>query len=57
MVFPVTFCSRYNDRRHASLRKMEEIAWILRTDPHRNQVGFIRSSRLTDEERFVLDED
>jgi hypothetical protein len=36
---------------------MEDLAWILRSDPHRNQVGFVRSSRLTDEERYVLDED
>ena len=55
--FPVVSCSRYCDRRQASLREMEETAWILRSDAHRGQVGFIRSSRLTDEERYVLDED
>jgi hypothetical protein len=36
---------------------MEEIAWVLRSDPLRNQVGFVRSNRLTDEERYVLDEE
>jgi len=36
---------------------MEQTAWVLRSDPHRNQMGFVRSSRLTDEERYVLDED
>jgi hypothetical protein len=36
---------------------MEEIAWVLRSDPHRNQVGFVRSNRLSDAERYVLDED
>ena len=55
--FPVTTCSRYSDRRQASLREMEEIAWVLRSDPRRNQVGFVHSSRLADDERFVLDED
>ena len=55
--FPVTSCSRYGDRNQTNLREMEEIAWILRSDPHRHQVGFIRSSRLSDEQRFVLDED
>ena len=54
--FPVMSCSRYSDRQRASVREMEEIAWILRTDPH-HQVGFVRSSRLTDDERYVLEED
>jgi len=45
------------DRTHPALREMEEIAWILRSDPHRNQIGFVRSCRLPDEERFVLRED
>ena len=55
--FAVSSCSGYSDRRRASLREMEEIAWILRSDPHRNQVGLVRSSRLKDEERYVLEED
>ena len=55
--FPVTSCSRYGNRNQASLREMEEIAWILRSDAHRNQVGFIRSNRLADEDRYVLEED
>jgi hypothetical protein len=55
--FPVVSCSRYANRNQASLREMEEIAWILRSDPLRNQVGFVRSSKLTDEERFVLEQD
>jgi hypothetical protein len=55
--FPVMFCSHYGNRNQPRLRDMEEIAWILRSDPHRNQVGFVRSSRLTDDERYVLDED
>jgi hypothetical protein len=55
--FAVTSCSDYADRRQPSLADMQEIAWILRTDVLRNQVGFVRSSRLTDEERYVLEED
>ena len=55
--FPVTSCSSYGDRSRPSLREMEEIAWILRSDPLRNQVGFIRSSRLSDEERYVLEDE
>ena len=49
--FPVVSCSGYGDRNRANLKEMEEIAWILRSDPARNHVGFIRSSRLTDKER------
>lgn len=49
-------CSAYADRRQASLREMEDIAWIPRSDALRNQAGFVRSSRLKDEDRFVLEE-
>ena len=54
--FPVTSCSGYGNRNEASLRDMEEIAWILRSDAHRTKVGFIRSDKLPDEERYVLEE-
>jgi hypothetical protein len=56
VTFPVVKCSSYSDRRLASIREMEEIAWILRSDPHRNKVGFVRSSELKDKDRFVLDD-
>ena len=55
--FPVTSCSRYHDRSQPSVEEMETIAWILRTDARRNQVGFVHSSKLTHEERHVLQED
>jgi len=55
--FPVVSCSGYGDRRRPSLREMEEIAWILRSDPQRNKIGFVQSNRLSDAERFVLEED
>jgi hypothetical protein len=38
---------------------MEEIAWVLRTDIHRKEIGFVRSRDLKPHERYVLalDED
>jgi hypothetical protein len=54
--FPVVQCSDYNDRRLASLREMEDIAWVLRSDSHRKRVGFVRSSELEDKDRFILDD-
>lgn len=43
--FPVTSCSGYSDRRVPSIRDMEDIAWVLRTDPARNRIGFFRPHR------------
>jgi len=57
LLFPVFSCSGYRNRNEPSLREMEDIAWILRSDPLRKQVGFVRSSKLTDAERYVLEED
>jgi hypothetical protein len=51
--FPVMSCSRYGHRNAAGLREMEEIAWILRSDARSTKAGFIKSSKLTDEERYV----
>jgi hypothetical protein len=39
--FPVMECTFYEDRRLASKKEMEDIAWILRTDMPRRRVGFI----------------
>jgi len=55
--FPVVSCSGYTDRNHPSIREMEEMAWLLRSDARRNQVRFVQGKRLPDEERFVLEED
>jgi hypothetical protein len=55
--FPVVSCSGYTDRNHPSIREMEEMAWLLRSDAHRSQIGFVQGKRLPDEERFVLEED
>jgi hypothetical protein len=57
IAFPVTVCTEYSDRRQPSLRAMEEIAWVLRSDPKKNEVGFVRRTELTRCERFELDDD
>ncbi len=57
ITFPVTACTDYSDRRQPSLRAMEEIAWLLRSDPKKNTIGFVKRSELTRRERFGLDED
>jgi len=36
---------------------MEEIAWVLRTDPRRNQIGFVKARELKPRDRYVLPED
>ena len=54
ITFPVTFCTGYADQRLASIREMEEIAWILRSDPRRNQIGFVEARKLKPHDRYVL---
>jgi hypothetical protein len=57
ITFPVTSCSGYSDRRQPSLRHMEEIAWVLRTDRKKNPIGFVRARELRPEERRELDDE
>jgi hypothetical protein len=52
--FPVSSCSDYLDRSKPTLYDMESIAWVLKTDPRRNQVGFVHASKLKDEDRHLL---
>lgn len=54
--FPVTFCTGYVDRRHPSIREMEDLAWILRTDLAR-KIGFIQARKLEPKDRYVLPDD
>ena len=54
---PVTSCSDYADRRQPSMREMEEIAWVLRSDPKKNTIGFVKASTLKLKDRFVLPDD
>jgi hypothetical protein len=55
--FPVTSCTGYADRCLPSLRAMEELAWVLRTDPRRKQVGFVHARDLKPPDRYVLHDD
>ena len=55
--FPVVSCTGYSDRRHPSLREMEEIAWVLRTDARKNQIGFVQARELKPQDRYVLPDD
>jgi hypothetical protein len=57
ITFAVTSCSAYSDRRLPSLREMEEIAWVLRTDPRRNQIGFVPSRQVDRRERHRLSDE
>jgi hypothetical protein len=57
VTFLVTLCTEYSDRRQPSLRAMEEIAWVLRSDPKKNEVGFVKRTEMTRRERFVLDDE
>ena len=57
ITFPVIECTEYSDRRQPSLRAMEEIAWVLRSDPKKNDIGFVKRTELTRRERFALDGD
>jgi hypothetical protein len=33
------------------------VAWVLRSDPKKNEVGFVKRTELTRRERFELDDD
>lgn len=57
VVFPVTFCTKYVASQHPSLREMEELAWLLRTDAKKNSIGFVRSADVNRSHRFVLSDD
>ena len=54
ITFPVTTCSAYSDKRRPSISAMEEIAWVLRSDPKKNEVGFVRASTLRGRNRYVV---
>jgi len=36
---------------------MEDVAWVLRSDERRKQIGFVRARDLRPRERYVLAED
>ncbi len=57
ITFAVTSCSTYSDRRQPTLGQMEDIAWVLRSDPKRKDIGFVRSRDLRPRERVYFEED
>ena len=58
ITYPVSACTGYANRCLPSLREMEEIARVLRTDPRRKQAGFVHARDLKPHDRYVLaDED
>jgi hypothetical protein len=57
VTFKVTSCTEYLNRNHPSLYHMEDIAWVLRTNAKRNQIGFVRSKDLKLKERVFFDEE
>lgn len=57
ITFPVTSCSVYLHKQHPSLLEMEDMAWILRTDARRKQIGFVQAKDLRPKDRYVLTED
>jgi len=57
VTFQVTSCSEYVNHQHPSLWHMEDIAWILRTDARRRQIGFVRAKDLKVVNRHILIDD
>ncbi len=57
ITFPVLSCSAYSDKRRASIREVEDIAWILRSDARRNTIGFVPAKSLKPLDRYVLPEE
>jgi hypothetical protein len=57
ITFPVTYCTSYSDRRQPSVREMEEIARILRSDPKRTEIGFVHGSKLRVRGQFTVMEE
>lgn len=57
ITFKVTSCSEYVHRQHPALWRMEDIAWILRTNPKTRQIGFVKSADLKPGLRRVLFDD
>jgi len=57
ITFPVTFCNSYINRGHPTVQEMEDMAWVLRSDPRRNELGFVKASKLKPKDRYVLPDD
>jgi len=57
ITFPVLSCGAYSDKRRPSVREMEEIAWVLRSDARKNTIGFVPAKSLKPRDRYVLPEE
>ena len=55
--FPVASCTGYSDRRQPTLREMEDVAWVLRTDSRSKRIGFVQARDLKPRDRYVLPDD
>lgn len=36
-------CTGYINRMHPTIREMEEVAWVLRSDTRTHQIGFVQA--------------
>jgi hypothetical protein len=54
ITFAVTDCNCYINATHPTVREMEDVAWVLRSDPRRNQIGFVAPGKLKAHERYVF---
>ena|SRR5436190_17875128 len=52
--FAVMSCTGYSDLRRASLRDMEDLAWVLRSDATTSRIGFVPARKLKSADRYVL---
>ena len=57
ITFPVTYCTKYVGTQHPSIREMEEMAWVLRSDTKKHTIGFVRAADLAPKHQFVLADD
>jgi len=57
ITFPVVSCTGFSDRRLTSLRDMEDLAWVLRSDERSKKIGFVRARDLKPVDRYVLDDE
>ena len=57
VTFAVVYCTSYVNAQHPSIREMEDIAWVLRSDSKKHSIGFVRAKDLKPNHRFVLDEE
>jgi hypothetical protein len=55
--FPATSCTGYSGVRRPTLWRLEEIGWVLRSDPKRKTIGFVDARELTDDEKHAIEEE